>query len=172
MKTGELGEIRKNVPCLEMTFWERVFTRTGSVLLMVQFSPCDHRKSSVFTCVRFNYGSVPWFSRKKTWKRWGKASWFPLLFDCILTLCTSRAEGRSDTSSHISYALDACSNGGWTRQCRRHSWLWMFLWNGTPEEFQELSCQVVELRLEEASEELLELPRYGEVDAVQSLLDA
>jgi hypothetical protein len=48
----------------------------------------------------------------------------------------------------------------------------MFLWNGTPEEFQELSCQVVELSVEEASDELLELPRYGEVDAVQSLLDA
>ena len=42
----------------------------------------------------------------------------------------------------------------------------------TPEEFQELSCQVAELSEAEASEELLECARYGEVDAVRSLLDA
>lgn len=42
----------------------------------------------------------------------------------------------------------------------------------TPEEFQELSCKVAELSVEEASGELLECARYGEVDAVRSILDA
>lgn len=42
----------------------------------------------------------------------------------------------------------------------------------TQKEFQELSCQVAELSVEEASEELLECARYGEVDALRLLLDA
>ena len=42
----------------------------------------------------------------------------------------------------------------------------------TPQEFQELSRQVAEMSEEEAPDELLECARYGEVDAVRSLLDA